>query len=84
MSVKGIPDELFPDDLEPVPSITELVKQQLAVVIERNAKGEVSIARPTPEGQALINEIMSRNAARVRAVYEGSQREAAQDDPPDQ
>lgn len=82
--VRGVPDDYYPDDLEEVPTASALAKQKLAVVLERNGKGEVTVARPTPEGQALIYEIMARNSERTRAAHERRQREAAQDDSPDQ
>lgn len=62
--MKGVPDSYYPDDLEPVPTMHDLVKMGLASVLERNTKGEATVVRASPEGQQLIYDAMSRNATR--------------------
>ena len=51
------------DDFPPghVPTVPELYRKQLAVVVERNKKGDPTHYRLKPEGQYLITEAMLRN-----------------------
>jgi len=54
--------------LEHVPTVPELYKRKLAVVLERNKKGEPTLYRLTPEGQQEIYDVMARNASARKAV----------------
>lgn len=64
--LRGIPPEYYPDDLEPVPTLPELAKMGLASVLERTTKGDPTVFRVHPDGQALIYKIMASNAEKKR------------------
>jgi hypothetical protein len=63
--------------LERVPHLPELVQMGLADVVAWNAKREPTHYRARPAGQQLLNEIMSRNAAKVRAMSPAERLEVA-------
>lgn len=54
-------------ELERVPTLPELVLEGLAHVVAWNASHDPTHYRATAEGQALLNAVMDRNAARLRA-----------------
>lgn len=65
----------YPPDYEAVPTMPELQKRGLALIVAGTSKGAATHYRATPEGQQLINDTMKRNAARCKAWDE--QRRAA-------
>ncbi len=69
MTRRGVPADYFPPDLEHVPTAHELVYQGLATV-EVASKGGHKVVRIKPEGYELINQAMTRNAARMRRWLE--------------
>lgn len=66
---RGLPPDYYPADLEPVPSVPELASMGLARVVERTRDGKPSVYSVTPDGTAMINAIMTRNAERMRARH---------------
>lgn len=67
MTTRGLPPDYFPDDLEHVPTVPELVTMGLARVVDRNRSGDAAVYTISPDGVALLDAIQARNAQRMIA-----------------
>lgn len=68
MSIRTTTDDTFVH----VPTCNELYRQNLAVAIERNKKGEPTVYRLKSAGQQMIYDAMRHNAERGKALDHAS------------